>query len=328
MSPAQTQNFSWPELTPYLQPGRRAYIMAHQRPDGDACGTALGLAVLLRSLGLEACYLRPHQPRIYTWLPGQELIRTVEPEKFLPKEEDLLFVVDCGDAERCEYPLKQKPVLNLDHHISNPLFGRLNWLDVKAGAAAEVLCRILMQGNIPIPPDAATCFLTAILTDTGWFKFSSAGAKTLAVASHLVECGADFSLIRRELWENRPFVELMLLQEIAARFELFSNNQGAICCLSYELLREKGIMDAETDSVMDMIRCIQGIEVTALLKETAPGTIKVSLRSKYRLNCSELAATFGGGGHIRAAGCTIFGSLTHGKAAVLRLLQAALQDPA
>ncbi len=319
--------FNWQQLEPYLYRDQDIAIMVHERPDGDAYGSALGLAILLRSLGCRPRFLRVREPRAFTWLPGQELIQVIPRGDLVLPRDTVVLVLDCGDAERCEYFLGNKrPLLNADHHISNPSFGILNWVDVQAGATAEVLCRLLAEEGVPIPADAATCFLTALITDTGWFRFSSAGPGTMACAAQLMDAGADAGLIRKNLWENRPFSELVLLQEVIGRYQIFHDRQAVICSLPYETLVEKGIMDAETDNTMEMVRGVEGIEVTALLKETEPGTVKVSLRSKYRLDCSALASIIGGGGHIRAAGCTVKGSLSEAEELIRKLLDQALSE--
>lgn len=318
--------YHWRQLTDLLKPGQDIALMVHERPDGDAYGSALGLAIILRSLGFCPRFLRARKPVAFTWLPGQELIEVVEAAGWQkPPEETQVLVLDCGEAERCEYFLGNKqPLLNADHHITNPGFGVLNWVDVRAGATAEVLCRLLSEAGVPIPPEAATCLLTALITDTGWFKFSSAGVGTMRSAALLMELGADMELIRENLWENRPFSELLLLEEVMRHYRLFHAGKAVICSLPCELLKEKGIMDAETDNTMEMIRGVEGVEVTALLKETEPGTIKGSLRSKYFLDCSALAGQVGGGGHVRAAGCTIKGTLAEAERVIMDLLDRAL----
>jgi phosphoesterase RecJ-like protein len=319
---------NWQQLEPFLYEGEDILIMVHERPDGDAWGSGLGLGLVLEFLGYKPRLVRAYPfAGAYAWLPGQHLVRRIPKGELRIPRDSAVMLVDCGDLQRCEYFLgTKKALVNADHHISNPGFGVLNWVDPQAGATAQVICRLLFTEGVAISPEAATCFYTALVTDTGGFRFSSTGAETLAIASKLIEAGADLALIRQKLWENRPRAELTLLQEVVRRIDYLAENRGILCALPYEVLRAAGLYDTETDNALEILRSTEGMEAVALLKEISPGLIKASLRSKSSLDCAAFMAGLGGGGHVRAAGCTLQEPLEEAKKRIAGLLMAALSS--
>ena len=320
---------NWFQLTSHLDPGQEIAIMTHDKPDGDAWGSVLGLGLVLENLGYRPKFIHAGlQPgRMYSWLPGQHLIQRTASEGFSLPEREQVIVLDCGDLGRCEFAIDESQVLlNVDHHVSNPGFGQIGWIDATAGATAQILCRLLLENDIVIPPEAATNFYIALVTDTGNFRFSNTGAETLRIAAVLVEHGADIPSIRQRLWENRPGQELPLLQEMMKSMVLFAEGQAALCFLPYDLVMATGIHDAETDTALEAIRSVEGIEAVVLLKEAEPGLVKVSLRSKERIDSASFMSGLGGGGHLRAAGATLRESLPEVREKVIRLLSEALES--
>ena len=314
---------NWQELTGALRPGQEIMLMTHDKPDGDAWGSVLGLGLILEGLGYKSAFIHAGliPSKMYSWLPGQHLITRVPKESLVIPEDAAVIVLDCGDLSRCEFDLVPENVLlNVDHHVSNPAFGRMNWVEYGAGATAQVLCSVLSNGGVPIGPDEATCFYLALVTDTGSFRFSSTSADTLRYAAMLIDMGADVQLIRHYMWENRPRQELPLLQEMMRTMTVFADGYGVICTLSNETILRSGIHEAETDTALEAIRSVEGLEVVALLKEAEPGMVRVSLRSKDRLDCAATMASIGGGGHLRAAGATLHEDLEQAKAKVMALL--------
>ena len=320
---------NWLELASRLDPGQDILVMTHDKPDGDAWGSVLGLCLVLEGLGFKPGFvhagLKPS--KMYSWLPGQHMIRRISREDWAIPDKAAVVLLDCGDIERCEFTLEPKQVLlNADHHVSNPGYGALNWVEHGAGATAQILCRVILESDVPLSPDAATCFYIALVTDTGGFRFSNTGAETLRIASNLIELGADLDLIRRHLWENRPRQELPLLQEMMKSMMIIADGRAVLCELPYELVVSAGIHDAETDTALEAVRSIEGVEAVVLLKEAEPGVVKVSLRSKQYLDGAAFMAKIGGGGHVRAAGATLNESLADARGKVINLLTEALHD--
>lgn len=300
----------WLQLTSALHPGQEIMIFTHEKPDGDAWGSGFGLGKVLEDLGYNAGLIRPlhNISGTFSWLPGQHLIRCIPRDELRIPAEAAVIVLDCGDLQRCEYPLEGKDVLlNADHHVSNPGFGAVNWLDKEAGATAQLLCRLIFKAGIRLSPEAATCFYYALVTDTGAFRFSNTGAETLKIASDLIGLGADLERIREKLWENRPRKELVLLHHMLNAMIPVAGGKGVLCPLPYDAVIGFGISDAETDNALETIRSTEGVEAVMLLKENEPGLVKLSLRTKKDLNGAAFMARLGGGGHLRAAGATIRG---------------------
>ena len=298
----------WQELVSKLKPGHDIRLMSHERPDGDAWGSVLGFALVLESLGFKPRYMHVGiQPsRRHGWLPGQHLIELHATKDITLPDEAAVFVLDCGDLSRCEFSLEPEMVLlNVDHHISNPRYGQIDWVDPRAGATAQIIGRILIDNHIPISQGAATCFYTALASDTGGFRFSNTSGETMRVASVMHDSGADLPIIRRRLWEDRPLQELLLLQEMMRSMSLVAEGKGVLCELPYGVIAGSEIYDAETDNALEIIRSVGGIEAVVLLKEIEPDVVKVSVRSKDYLDSAAFMGLMGGGGHLKAAGATL-----------------------
>lgn len=317
----------WREFAERLRPGQEIMIFVHEKPDGDAWGSAFGLGLTLRDLGYKPLLLRPlhNISGTFSWLPGQDLIYCVPKDKLSIPHETAVVALDCGDLERCEYPLSaERVLLNIDHHISNPGYGAVNWLDTTAGATAQIICRLLFEAGISPSPEAATCFYYALVTDTGTFRFSNTGAETLRIASALIDNSADLDMIRENLWENKPETELILLHSMLNAMIPLAGGRGVLCPLPYDLVTAAGIEAAETDTAFEMIRSTLGVEAVMILKENEPGVVKLSLRTKKDLDSAAFMSGLGGGGHLRAAGATIRDTMDNVIAKVSGLLTEAL----
>jgi len=321
---------NWQEFSSRLKPGQEIWIMAHEKPDGDAWGSGFGFGIVMESLGYKPRFIRPSAniSTSFSWLPGQHLIHCVPGKSLQPPADALVVVLDCGDIERCEHNLGPVEILlNVDHHVSNPGYGELNWLDTRAGATAQVLCKIFFANGIELPAEAATCFYFALVSDTGGFRFSNTSGETLRIASALIDLGADMEAIRRHLWENRPPREFALLRRMIEGMSLVAEGKGILCPLPYALVMESGIHEAETHTALETFRSIEGVEAVMLLKETEPGLVKLSLRSKTQLDCAAFMSLLGGGGHLRAAGATLHDSVDNAQKIAAELLTKALLDP-
>jgi phosphoesterase RecJ-like protein len=321
---------NWQDISSRLKPGQDVMVFVHEKPDGDAWGSAFGLGLIFESLGYNPKLVRPflNISKTFSWLPGQHLNVGIPSEELHIPPDTAVVVLDCGDLARCEYAVSPEDVLlNVDHHVGNNRYGEINWLDPEAGATAQILCRMLLAKGIKLPAEAATCFYYALVTDTGGFRFSNTNAETMKIASVLLEAGADLGLIREHLWENRPSKELTLLHEMLNAKILVADGRGVICPINNDLVEGTDIYDAETDTSLEMIRGIEGVEAVMLLKETEPGLIKLSLRTKNILDSAAFMSRLGGGGHIRAAGATLHESLDDVIDKVKVLLTEALTKP-
>ncbi|MCL1849371.1 MAG: DHH family phosphoesterase [Clostridiales bacterium] len=319
---------NWHALSQALHEGQEIMIMTHDKPDGDAWGSVLGFGLVLEGLGYRPVFIHAGliPSKMYAWMPGQHLIKRTPAESLVIPPDTAVFVLDCGDLSRCEFALAPEEILlNIDHHISNPGFGRMNWVEHRAGATAQIICSSLTQAGIGISPEAATCFYLAFITDTGGFRFSNTSPETLRLAAALMDLGADVPMVRHYMWENRPRQELPLLQEMMRTMTVFAEGFGVICTLSHETILRSGIHEAETDTALEAIRSVEDLEVVALLKEAEPGMVKVSLRSKDLLDCAQTMGKIGGGGHFGAAGATLHEGLAQVREKVIGLLTEELE---
>jgi phosphoesterase RecJ-like protein len=227
----------------------------------------------------------------------------------LPKDQPDLFIhVDCGDPERVDDDFKaQGFTVNIDHHLSNTLYATLNWVDTEAASAAEMIYRLAVAMDLPITPEAATALYTGVMTDTGGFRYTNTDSVTLAVAGHLVECGANPARIAGAVYESRKPQSVRLIGEVYASLKYEFGGQFVWNEITQSLYGTVGGDEFEPDGLASDIRGIDGVEVSALFHETEEGHCRVGLRSKGRVNVSALAQTLGGGGHHNASGAYMRG---------------------
>lgn len=311
----------WNALCSVLAASKQVHILIHDKADGDALGSALAIAYGLQANGKTAEILYSEDvPYLYRFLPGLEMVKKHAPG---PLDHQIpIIAVDCADEKRSVYTLTDKNiVVNLDHHISNNYFGALNIVDATASAVGEIIYRLFKDALITITPHMATCLYVAISTDTGSFSYSNTTADTMKIAGELIDLGADLDIIRQNLHEKKPLSELLTVKSALAN--LFFSSEAKIIgsFLDYAYLKENNLLNADTDGLIGLLRSTEGTEVTLLLKEIAPGEVKVSLRSKVYVDVNDIASEFGGGGHARAAGCTIKGNLTEVKARLINKIE-------
>ncbi len=241
---------------------------------------------------------------------------------------DLGLFVDCADLERAGSAgalLHQVDTLvNVDHHPSNSRFGQINYIDPRAAACGEIAYALLTDLGAPIDAHAATALYAALVTDTGSFRFENTSARTLALAAALVDRGADAALVGREVWSSRSMASLRLLQSALGTLGLAAGGSIAWMSLTPSMLRRAGATPNDGEGLVDYARALRGVEVALFFTLERPGLVRVNLRSRSTVDVSRLAAGFGGGGHARAAGCTVHGSLRAVREGVLAAAQRAL----
>ncbi|MBE3571642.1 MAG: bifunctional oligoribonuclease/PAP phosphatase NrnA [Moorella humiferrea] len=287
-------------------------VVSHVIPDGDCLGSTLALALALRQRGAKVTAINADPvPETFRFLPGWETI--VSPEK-VDEIPSLLVMVDSTDMERggevfSGWREKAEMIINIDHHVSNTRFGHLNLVDGGAAATAELIYAVLKKIPVAISPAIATCLYTALATDTGSFQYENCTAATMRLAADLMELGADLPLIREFLWERKPLAAIRLLAEVLPTLTLGYGGRVAWMKVSTAALKASGALPEHAEGLVNYPRCIAGVEVGLLFRELPDGQVKVSLRSKKTVDVNTVAARFGGGGHRRAAGCTVKGDL-------------------
>ena len=294
------------EMTEVLRKAPKVALFSHVSPDGDCIGSMLAIGLALEKMGKEVSFYNPNPvPSYLSFLPGSSRISQELPN---PQAKVLLFV-DCTDLGRVNLSRSEisgdSTVLNLDHHISNLFFGDINWVDAQASAAGELVLTLISQLGVEMDVDIATNLYTAIVTDSGCFEYSNTTAQTHRLTADLLDIGVDFSRIHHNIFNQKPLAQIKLLQCALDGLEIYADGQFALMILSAEDFKKSGAEQEMSEGLVNHVRSIAGVEVAVLLKEVGPQEIKAGLRSNLWLNVNEIAALFGGGGHQRAAGCTL-----------------------
>ncbi|HHP51410.1 MAG TPA: bifunctional oligoribonuclease/PAP phosphatase NrnA [Moorella mulderi] len=287
-------------------------ILSHDLPDGDCLGSSLALALALRARGARVVVINADPvPEAFRFLPGQD---TIVSGKEIESPPPILVVLDSADLQRpgegMEHLLASaRIIINIDHHVSNTRFGHLNLVDVQASATAQLVYRLLKEMGLPISGEIATCLYTGLVTDTGSFQYENTTPEALRLAAELMELGADVATIREYLWERKPLASLKLLSLVLPTLNLAYGGEVAWMVVSQESLEKAGAGPEHVEGLVNYPRSLAGVEVAFLFRELSPRMVKVSLRSKKRVDVNRIASLFGGGGHRRAAGCVVEGSL-------------------
>lgn len=289
----------------------------HISPDGDALGSALGLMRFLQAQGKAVTVLVDDLvPKAFSFLPGINQVKAPVAGEQL--EAELLVVLDASSADRigavADY-VKAEAVLNIDHHISNTEFADFLYLDAEAAATGEIMCELFTTMGWSFDEASALSFYTAIYTDCGSFRFSNTTSKTMSLAAKLLDYGVKPNLISDQLdVRSRETVEL--LGKVLPTLTFEKEGKIAYVSLSNDLYNK----DIPTDSFVSYPRYIEGVDVAVLFKEVEPGITRVSMRSSAA-DVAKIALSFGGGGHLRAAGCTINAPLEEAREQLLAALR-------
>ena len=279
-------------------------VISHVRPDGDAYGTSLALAWMLKAIGKEVwVFNQDGLNASYQYLPGSEWVQAT-PNSGIP--EDLTLVaVDTSTYERLGENLSRTrriPELNLDHHGSNTLYGHLNWVKGDSPASAQVLFEVMEALKLPLSRESATNLYVGLMTDTGSFRYRGTTARTLQIAARLVEAGADPAYLADQSYRRCSLARFFLMKEVLASTQFRAGHRVAYYRLTPEMFARTGATADEVENFLDILQTIDTVEVAFMLQEIEPGVTRVSLRSRAAVDVSRLASKFGGGGHKLAAG--------------------------
>lgn len=316
------------DISKLILESKKIGITYHVSPDGDAVGSALALLNALRYMGKNAYIIS--KDTIGANLKYLKLSEEITGEVSTPTDDtDLVMVLDCGNYERISADLDnfKNVIVNMDHHISNDKYGNVNYVDAKAAATAEIVYELLSELNINLKDgseetlDIGTCIYTSLVTDTGGFRHSNVTARTHKIASVLKEIGVENSTIYQNLFDNKDFSKIKLIGEVLRNMELVLEGKVTIIKITKEMVDKLGVSMDDTSDLISYGLQIKGAEVAFLIKETDTGC-KASLRSKSVVDVRSIAETFGGGGHVRAAGITLKGyTIEEGYEAVINEIE-------
>ena len=284
-------------------------VVGHVRPDGDCIGSQLGLAMALKSQDKKViCWNQDPIPRKLAFLDPDQLLMPPKPGRAF----DCVIGTDSASFERLgrvgECIQERKLLINIDHHESNTRYGDLNWIAGRQPSTGELIFRLLRAANWAITKPIADCLFTAISTDTGSFQYPSTRPNTYYVAGKLVDRGADLARICNEVYQSYPLSRVRLLRHVFNHFRLTHDNQIAYFWLKKADFARTGAGPDDTEGLIDHIRAIEPVTVACVFEEVEPDLTRISLRSKSeKVNVSDIAGKFGGGGHPAAAGARIPG---------------------
>ena len=289
-------------------------ILTHRRPDGDTIGCGVGLCAALRELGKTA-WLLPNADATSLFTPYLE--GYLAPDGFCPA-----FVVSVEIAGRGLFPenarcwLDKGVDLAIDHHPSNEGFGRENCVDPGRAACGELIYDIIRQWG-PVSPAAALALYLAVSTDTGCFLYSNTTSGTHRVAAALMDTGIDYRSVNKRHFRTKSFKRLRLESMITEGMELFDNGTIAIAAVTLEMMRALDAHEEDAEDIAAFAGQVEGVETAVTIRELRPGECKLSVRTAAGLNASAVCALLGGGGHAAAAGCSVMGSVSDAKTAIL-----------
>ena len=303
-----------------LLAAQKIVLCCHVSPDGDTLGSALGLARLLEQKGKEVTvFVDDDINKSLSFIPGIEKVR--RPEAGVIVEADLFVVVDASSFDRvgiCNEVVKAPVLLNIDHHISNTEFSDYLYLDAEAAAAGEIMCDLFEAMGWEYDEAIAVDFYTAITTDCGSFRYSNTTSKTMQRAAKLLDYGVKPNEIS-DMLDIRSRKTTELLAKVLPSLTFDYEGRVAHITITNDLYDK----ETQTDSFVSYPRYTEGVEVAVMFKAVEPEVTRVSMRSSS-VDVASVALSFGGGGHLRAAGCTIYAPVEEAKAQLLAAIGKAL----
>lgn len=317
-------------LAEELESGERFLITSHIHPDGDAIGSSLGMARILRAMGKSATiWSRDPAPTVYQPLPDAADIHVGRtPPPGFPEAFDRMIVLECPTPERTglEAAIEALPVLNIDHHLGNESYGVVDWVDTSAAAVGAMVFRLARHFGVELDSDTATLLYLTLVTDTGGFRFSNTTPEAFESAAALVRAGASPETVSRWLYESQPAAVIRLVGETLRTLELHADGRIATVWLTREMLQRAGAKEGDSEGLIDYPRSIAGVDAVALVRQLDDASYKFSLRSRGAIDVERVARSFGGGGHPNAAGFTADGDREALFTRVLAALVAALDN--
>ena len=291
-------------------------ILTHENPDGDAVGTALALYNALKQYGKNPDIIIPEYSKVFEFLPG---IDDIKKESNVEKY-DLAISVDCATIKMlngfANYFESAKMKIVIDHHGTNTMYGDINFVNPVAPACAQILITILEYFGMEITKDIGSCILTGIITDTGGFKYSGVTAETFEFVAWLLNKGVNVSKIYRQVLQVKTKANFELHRIASDRIEFLEDGKIAFTYITEEDEQKVGAQNGDHEGIVEVGRDVEGVEVSIFVRQTEKGC-KVSLRSNDYVNVSDVCLMFGGGGHQRAAGALIQGTIEQVKEKLL-----------
>ncbi|MCQ4636546.1 bifunctional oligoribonuclease/PAP phosphatase NrnA [Anaerovorax odorimutans] len=320
------ENQSLEQIGGKLAEASSVLLFPHVQMDGDALGSSAALCKALRNAGKKAFILIEDEvPEFLSFLDNGYCTK----DQDCIEDPDVCICIDCGETSR--FPgreqafFKGKTTICVDHHTTSEPFADYNYIDGSSAATAEIIYKILSAMGLPIDKEIGEAIFTGICTDTGNFQYSNATKESHLITAALYDAGIDHSRIAVEIYQNTRVEKIRITSKILDTLEVFAGGKAAAAYVTQDMLRQVGAKMEETEGVVETLRNIKGVEVAAFVKEQDENLIKVSMRAKTSGNVADIAALFGGGGHVKAAGCTIRKGLAEAQAELKEAIEESLR---
>lgn len=306
------------EILEEIKKAENIVLLTHETPDGDAIGSSLGMKLALRKIGKEADLIVTKYARTFNFLPNIEEIKTTsDVEKY-----DLAISLDCATIKRIdnrEYFDKAKKTISIDHHGSNEMYADINYVNPVAPACSEIVLTMLSYFNIEIDKEIGTCLMMGIITDTGGLQYPSTTADTFEYAAELLRKGVDIADICRRTLQEKTKSNFELQKIIMENLELLEDGKLAFSYVTKQDLLDVKAEEGDHEGLVNIGRSIEGVEVSAFIRQEDDENIfKISMRSNGKINVSDICLMFGGGGHPRAAGAKVKGTVEQIKEKIIK----------
>jgi phosphoesterase RecJ-like protein len=296
------------EIVETLNDAEAIGLASHIDPDGDSVGSLLALSMALSRQGKRVYAAIPNPgsyPPQYRFLPGQNLL--IDPQSY-QQEVEVFVALDCSNPERLGKLRKTADMshitINIDHHEDNLFYASLNFVEERASSTAQLVFELQEYSSWGLTAEEATCLYTGLVTDTGRFQHLNTTSGTFAIASRLLDAGADIFRVVKEVYESRSLSYTHLLGKVLQRAEILEKHGFIFSYVTLEDVKDTGAVLAEAEDLIDYLRIVHGTRMAALFKELEDGKVRVSLRSRDGFEVGPIARSMGGGGHAMAAGYT------------------------
>jgi bifunctional oligoribonuclease and PAP phosphatase NrnA len=303
---------------------RKFLVTTHHNPDADALSSALAMAMYLKSLGKQAHVLNEDAcPQWLKFLPGTSMFKKAGGIKLVDYE--VAIVLDCGDLKRAggvgKFIQEGKPLINIDHHVTNDSFGTVNVIRPKASSTCEMVFDLFAQAKYPLNKNLAILLYAGIMTDTGSFRYENTSAHSHAVAKELMAFKFSAARMYDRLYTGIPVTDMKMFTDVIHKAKLSDGNRVYCVSLSKSVVARFSKSFDLKEKLFTFLRSIDGIEVVVILTELNSKEVRVNLRSQNSFDVASLAQQFDGGGHKKAAGCKIYEPLSQAQKTICQAIR-------
>lgn len=330
-------NSTFKEINNLINKSNNICTISHIRPDGDAIGSQLAISYYLEEIGKKVIPINQDgAPEYLDFLESGDYLKDDKYLKNNFSDIDLIICVDISEFDRVgdkvkniiDEKLADVPIINFDHHISNPGFGKLNYIEEESSSAAEIIYLFLSSLNKNLSKKINEAIYVGILTDTGSFRFSRTTSRVFNIAEKITSSGVDISKIASLIYDRQPLRKIKLQGKLISELNLALNNKIAYFLLDLNTKKELNIISQDTEGLIAVVRSIIGVVGAIFFDQVDENTVRISMRSKdlNKLDVCEVCTVFGGGGHSLASGLTFKGSLKEAEKEVIKVISEKLND--